>query len=72
MTLERRQTPLRERLKIPLMLTPALAVILLLFLGGLVAGLMQSLGYFPAAGLTEFTFRHYVDAVTDRNFLVSL
>ena len=72
MTLERRQTPLKERLKIPLMLIPALAVILLLFLGGLVAGLMQSLGYFPAAGLTEFTFRHYVDAVTDRNFLVSL
>lgn len=61
-----------ERLKIPLMLTPALLVLVVLFSGGLVVGLGQSLGYMPVIGLNEFTIKHYVDVLTDTNFLQSL
>jgi putative spermidine/putrescine transport system permease protein len=62
----------KEGLKIPLMLAPALGIVTLLFGGGLLVGLGQSLGYFPAIGLTEFTFDHYVSVLTDSNFLSSL
>jgi putative spermidine/putrescine transport system permease protein len=54
------------------MLLPAFLVLILLFGGGIVVGLGQSLGYFPAIGLTEFTVQHYADVLTDRNFLQSL
>lgn len=62
----------RIRAKVPLSLAPALLVVVSLFGGGLIFGLMQSLGYFPVAGLRDFTFEHYGDVLTDRNFLVSL
>jgi putative spermidine/putrescine transport system permease protein len=67
-----RRLHLFERLRVPLMLLPAFLVLILLFGGGIVVGLGQSLGYFPAIGLTEFTFEHYADALSDRNFLQSL
>jgi len=54
------------------MLLPAFSVLLLLFGGGMVIGIGQSFGYFPAIGLTDFTFQHYIDAITDRNFVQSL
>jgi len=63
---------LMEKLRVPLMLTPALAVLILLFAGGLVVGTGQSLGYMPVIGLNDFTLQHYVDVLTDRNFLISL
>lgn len=62
----------KEGLKIPLMLGPAVGLIVLLFGGGLLVGLGQSLGYFPAIGLTEFTFEYYLSVLTDSNFLRSL
>jgi len=62
----------KEGLKIPLMLGPAVGLIVLLFGGGLLVGLGQSLGYFPAIGLTEFTFEYYISVLTDSNFLRSL
>jgi putative spermidine/putrescine transport system permease protein len=62
----------KENLKLPLMLGPALAIVVLLFGGGLLVGLGQSLGYFPAIGLNEFTFEYYFDVLTDPNFLQSL
>ena len=55
-----------------MMLAPALLVVVLLFGGGLLVGAGQSLGYFPAIGLRDFTFDHYVDVLTDSNFLQSL
>ena len=61
-----------EQLRVPLMLLPAFAVLFLLFGGGLAVGVGQSFGYFPIIGLTDFTFEHYVDALTDRNFVQSL
>jgi putative spermidine/putrescine transport system permease protein len=61
-----------EKLRVPLMLAPALLVLSLLFAGGLVVGMGQSLGYMPVIGLREFTVRHYIDVLGDRNFLQSL
>ncbi|MCP3997939.1 MAG: sugar ABC transporter permease [bacterium] len=63
---------MRSRLKIPLMLTPALAIVLLLFGGGILVGAGQSFGYFPAIGLNEFTFDYYKSVLTDPNFIRSL
>jgi putative spermidine/putrescine transport system permease protein len=63
---------LMDKLRVPLMLLPSLAVLTLLFGGGLVVGLGQSLGYMPVIGLTDFTLQHYLDVLTDRNFLQSL
>jgi putative spermidine/putrescine transport system permease protein len=54
------------------MLAPALAVIVLLFLGGVVVGLGQSLDYMPIIGLNEPTLRHYGNILTDRDFYNSL
>ncbi|MBV7333164.1 ABC transporter permease subunit [Chloroflexi bacterium TSY] len=61
-----------EKLRVPLMLLLAFAVLILLFGGGMVVGVGQSFGYFPVIGLTDFTIQHYVDALTDRNFVQSL
>lgn len=61
-----------ERLKIPLMLLPALLVLFVLFSGGMIVGIGQSLGYMPVIGRQEFTLQHYWDVLTDRNFLQSL
>ncbi|MEL6404333.1 MAG: ABC transporter permease subunit [Chloroflexota bacterium] len=48
-----------ERWRIPLMLTPTLAVILLLFGGGLLYGVIVSLGYNPRIGNTTFSLDAY-------------
>lgn len=61
-----------EKMRVPLMLAPSLLVVAVLFAGGLVVGLGQSLGYMPAIGLTDFTLLHYVEAVTDPAFVEAL
>ncbi|MEZ4674077.1 MAG: sugar ABC transporter permease [Caldilineaceae bacterium] len=61
-----------ERIWIWLMLAPTLAVIVLLFLGGVVVGLGQSLDYMPIIGLTEPTLRHYTNILADWDFYTSL
>lgn len=61
-----------QRLSISFLLTPALAVIILLFLGGLFAGLLRSLNYFPLIGLNELNLEAYVAIFTDNGFLQSL
>lgn len=63
---------LLEKFRVPLMLLPAFAVLILLFGGGMVVGAGQSFGYFPIIGLTDFTFQYYIEALTDRNFIQSL
>ena len=62
----------RERLRVPLMLSPALAVILILFMGGLVLGVMQSLGYMPIIGRNEITLDAYRKIFTREDFYRSL
>ena len=54
------------------MLAPALAVIFLLFGGGLLIGLGQSIDYLPALNLRVPTLRHYLDILTDTDFYISL
>jgi len=51
---------------------PALAVIVLLFGGGLLLGFLQSLGYLPAAGLNVLTFQHFQNILKDPDFMQSL
>ena len=60
------------RLKIALLLAPALLVIGVLFTGGLVAALVQSLGYLPAIGQTDVGFDAYREVLGDEDFLDSL
>jgi putative spermidine/putrescine transport system permease protein len=63
---------LMEKLRAPLMVFPAVALILLLFFGGLIVGLQQSLGYFPAINSYELTLRYYAEVLTDPVFFESL
>jgi putative spermidine/putrescine transport system permease protein len=51
---------------------PALAVVAVLFGGGLGLGLTQSLGYLPAAGMQTLSFAHFVNILEDPDFLQSL
>ncbi len=60
------------RLKIALLLAPALLVLGGLFAGGLYAALLQSLGYFPAIGMTEMDLDAYREVLGSRQFLDSL
>ncbi len=61
-----------RRLSISLLLAPALAVIVLLFLGGLASGFLRSLNYFPLIGLNDFNFDAYRVIFTDNGFIQSL
>ncbi len=60
------------RVKIFLLLTPALLVVGVLFAGGLVSALVQSLGYMPAIGQTTISLDAYRKVLTDGDFLSSL
>ncbi len=60
------------RLKIPLLLAPAILVLGGLFAGGLYAALVQSLGYFPAIGMTEISLDAYREVLGSRDFFDSL
>lgn len=60
------------RIKIFLLLTPALLVVGVLFAGGLVSALVQSLGYMPAIGQTTVNLDAYRKVLTDGDFLSSL
>jgi putative spermidine/putrescine transport system permease protein len=54
------------------MLSGALAVILVLFMGGLVLGILQSFGMEPLAGDFGVSLNHYVNVLTDRRFVDAL
>ncbi len=60
------------RLKIALLLTPALLVIGTLFAGGLFTAVVQSLGYMPAIGQTDLGLDAYREVLTGEDFLDSL
>lgn len=51
---------------------PTAGVLLLLFVGGLLEGLMQSLGFFPKAGQYSFTFELYDKLLSSQDFWDSL
>ncbi len=54
------------------LVAPALAVVAVLFGGGLVLGLIQSLGYLPAAGMQSMSIKHFANVLGDPDFLQSL
>ena len=58
--------------KIALLLAPALAVIGVLFVGGLGVSVVQSLGYVPAIGMTDPSLDAYRRILTQDDFLDSL
>jgi putative spermidine/putrescine transport system permease protein len=64
-----------DRLKIFLLLAPAMIVIVVLFFGGLAAGVMRSFNYMPVIGLTRPNFDAYWVVLGDpdfyRSFLLS-
>jgi len=70
--MRRLKSILREELHVWLLLAPALAVILLLFVGGLAATLLQSLGYLPLIGERALSLRAYADILSSRSFGASL
>ena len=60
-----------DRVKILLLLAPAMIIIGVLFFGGLVIGLMRSFNYMPIIGLTEPNFDAYISIFTSREFYLS-
>ena len=57
-----------ERLKIILSLTQPLLIIITLFFGGILYGLLQSLGYQPAIGKYDINFSAYYNVLfSERN-----
>ena len=61
-----------QRVKIALLLTPALLVVGVLFAGGLSAAVIQSLGYLPAIGMTEPNLDAYREVLGSQGFVDSL
>ncbi|MEO0561295.1 MAG: sugar ABC transporter permease [Chloroflexota bacterium] len=61
----------RKLIQIWLLLTPALLVIFVLFLGGLITGLGRSLNYMPIIGLNDPNIDAYISILTDEAFLLS-
>lgn len=61
-----------DRVKIALLLSPVLLVLGVLFSGGVFAALLQSLGYFPAIGMTEINLDAYREVLGSGDFLASL
>ncbi|MCX7792010.1 MAG: ABC transporter permease subunit [Chloroflexaceae bacterium] len=61
-----------ERPRIWLMLAPMLAVVFLLFGGGLFFALIQSFGYLPLIGQTGFSLAAYAAVLRQSSFLASL
>lgn len=55
-----------------LLILPALTVVTLLFGGGLLLGLLQGLGHLPAAGMDKLTLAHFINVLTDPDFMQSL
>ena len=60
-----------DRMKIFLLLLPAMALIVLLFFGGLFIGVLRSFNYMPVIGLTEPNWQAYISVFTDREFYLS-
>jgi putative spermidine/putrescine transport system permease protein len=66
-----RATNFRRKLKPYIMLMPVMIFIIGIFITGLVFGLLQSLGYFPALGLYEISLDYYKNIFRNTDFLSS-
>lgn len=57
-----------ERWRIPVMLAPTMTVIIVLFVGGLLYGLLQSLGWNPRIGNMELSLDAYINIMTSERY----
>ncbi len=57
-----------ERWRIPMMLAPMMAVIIILFGGSLAYGLLQSLGWQPVIGETRLSLQAYADILSGQRY----
>lgn len=57
-----------ERWRVPVMLAPTLFVIIFLFVGGLLYGLFQSLGWNPRIGSFDLNFDAYINIMTSERY----
>lgn len=57
-----------ERARIPLMLAPTLLILFVLFFGGLVYALLQSLGYQPLIGNTDLSLDAYINVIASDRY----
>lgn len=57
-----------ERWRIPVMLAPTLSVIIFLFIGGLLYGLLQSLGWNPRIGNFDLSLDAYISIMTSERY----
>ena len=62
----------RDKMRVPILLGPAILIIIVLFMGGLVMGFIQSLGYFPIIGRTELSFDAYIGIFNETGFIKSV
>lgn len=60
-----------DRVKIALLLAPALSIIVILFFGGILLGVMRSFNYMPIIGLTSPNFDAYISIFTSKEFYLS-
>ncbi len=63
---------MKDRLRIPLLLAPALVVVVVFFVGGLALALLQSLGYMPIIGRYEVSLDAYRAVLRRPDFYQSL
>lgn len=63
---------MKNRLRIPLLLAPALVVVLVFFVGGLALAMLQSLGYMPIIGRYEISLDAYRAILRRPDFYRSL
>lgn len=54
------------------LLLPFVLIMTLIFLVGLINGIIQSLGYIPLIGLNKLTFDFYIEVIRDKEFIASL
>jgi len=61
-----------DGVRVAFLLAPALLLIGVLFIGGIVLAIMQSVGYLPMIGQTDFSIDAYRHILLDRRFRISL
>ena len=61
-----------DRMRLTLLLGPALAITTILFFGGLTVGVLRSLNYMPVIGLTRPDLAAYRSILTSHQFFLSL
>ena len=61
-----------DETRVALLLAPALTLVIVLFFGGIVLAIMQSVGYLPMIGQTDFSLEAYRNILSDHRFRMSL